>query len=233
MIITAVIITVVGVIALVLFLEKKCKQYSVSAAMTKSLVSFMFMAVAIIGTVHKGDIVSALITLGLLFGLLGDIFLDLKFVHRSDEKIYTVGGFKVFAFGHVLYIIAMLIAYADFSKVVYIIIPLVLGVLGGFLVILLGKPMKLDYGEYEKISRYYGMILLGDTFLAVSLAIMHSLSEASLNLMALGLILFTVSDLVLSNTYFGTDHEKPIDFILNYVSYYAGQFLVAWSLLLR
>jgi len=44
-------------------------------------------------------------------------------------------------------------------------------------------------------------------------------------------VLFTASDLVLSKTYFGEGHERPIDFILNYFTYYPAQFLIASSLM--
>jgi hypothetical protein len=46
-----------------------------------------------------------------------------------------------------------------------------------------------------------------------------------------GGVLFAVSDLVLSGTYFGKGHERPIDFILNYLTYYGAQFVIAFSLM--
>ena len=65
---------------------------------------------------------------------------------------------------------------------------------------------------------------------AGSLALAHGWRETTLNLFFIGAVLFAVSDLVLSGTYFGEGKERPVDFILNYVAYYGGQFLIAFSL---
>jgi hypothetical protein len=46
----------------------------------------------------------------------------------------------------------------------------------------------------------------------------------------IGSILFAVSDLVLSGTYFGKGKDRPVDIIFNYLTYYPGQFLIAYAL---
>jgi hypothetical protein len=61
------------------------------------------------------------------------------------------------------------------------------------------------------------------------LALFYGWQEWALNFLFAGGILFTISDLVLSKTYFGTGHERPIDFVLNYFTYYPAQFLMATS----
>ena len=53
----------------------------------------------------------------------------------------------------------------------------------------------------------------------------------SLNLFFAGAVLFAVSDLILSGTYFGEGRERPVNLLLNYLSYYPAQFLIAYSLL--
>ena len=50
-------------------------------------------------------------------------------------------------------------------------------------------------------------------------------------MMFIGGILFAISDLVLSGTYFGEGKERPIDFILNYITYYGAQFTIAFSIM--
>ena len=45
-----------------------------------------------------------------------------------------------------------------------------------------------------------------------------------------GGILFALSDLILSGTFFGEGKERSVDLILNYLTYYGGQFLIAFSL---
>ena len=53
----------------------------------------------------------------------------------------------------------------------------------------------------------------------------------TLTLMFAGLVLFLVSDLILSGTYFGEGKNRPVDVVSNHVTYYFGQFLIALSLL--
>jgi YhhN-like protein. len=223
-------ITFISLIMLALYISEKLRGFTIKGVLRKSMVSFGFLAIGIIAMWESDSGFGVFILLGLLFGLLGDIWLDLKFVHRDKEYEYTHAGFKCFAFGHIMYILGMLLRYGDFSRPLYIIIPVLLGLLSGFAVVGFGKIMKLDYGKFRDISMVYGAFLFGDCFLAGSLALMNSFSCLTLNLMFIGLVLFAISDLVLSGTYFGEGHDKPIDIILNYITYYPGQFLIAWAI---
>ena len=47
--------------------------------------------------------------------------------------------------------------------------------------------------------------------------------------MAIGSILFLLSDAVLSNTFFGRGKDKPFHLFINHFLYYAGQYLIAAS----
>ncbi len=49
--------------------------------------------------------------------------------------------------------------------------------------------------------------------------------------MAVGSVLFTLSDAVLSNTFFGRGKDKPHHLFINHFLYYAGQYLIAASVL--
>ncbi len=53
----------------------------------------------------------------------------------------------------------------------------------------------------------------------------------TLNFMFAGGIFFLISDLILSGTYFGEGKNRPVDIIINHVTYYIAQFLIASSLL--
>jgi hypothetical protein len=63
------------------------------------------------------------------------------------------------------------------------------------------------------------------------LALLHAWRATTLDLFFGGAVLFAVSDLILSGTYFGRGKERPVDLLLNYLTYYPAQFLIAWSLL--
>ena len=220
-----------GILCTVYYVSEKLKAYSVKATILKSICSVFFIAIAASSSVlNPTGAYAALMILGLLFGLLGDIWLDLKFVYPDDDSIYTYAGFTVFGVGHVFFLSALLLRFADFSKPWYLIVPLTIGLIVGFGAIAIAPIMKLDYGKFANITKAYGSLLGAFAALSGSLAIMNGFKNASLDIMFIGAVSFLLSDLVLSGTYFG-GKERPIDIKLNYIFYYGGQFLIALSLL--
>lgn len=220
-----------GILFTVLYTREKLHAYTIKAVLLKTTCSMFFMGIAISSaTVNWLGTYDALMIVGLLFGLLGDIWLDLKYVYRDDDAIYTFSGFTVFGIGHIFFISALLMRYADFSKPWYLIIPVIVALIVGFGAVAIAPIMKLDYGKFAGITRAYGALLGGFAALAGSLAIMNGFKIASLDVMFIGAVSFLLSDLVLSGTYFG-GKERPIDIKLNYIFYYGGQFLIALSLL--
>ena len=226
------IILAIGIVLCFFYVREKIKAYSVKSVVLKAIVSVCFMGIAAAAAMScKIPVYAFCITMGLLLGLLGDVWLDLKFVHPDCDAPYTFAGFWSFAAGHAFFIAGLLINYADFSRPLYIIIPVVFATAVGIANVYAGPVMKLDYGKFKRITQFYGSVLFSMTLVAGSLALMHGWSETSLNLMFIGGVSFIISDLVLSGTYFGEGHEKPIDFILNYVFYYGAQFIIALSIL--
>lgn len=226
---------VCGLGSLVWFLKLRVMASTTRAALVKSFTSVFFMstAVAALGVSRPEENLSfgLFVVIGLLFGLLGDIWLDLKFVYKDENDIYTFSGFYAFAVGHVLFIIGLLSNYADFSQIGYIIIPIIVAAVVGVGNVFLAPVMKLNYGKYKRITMIYGSILFGMTLLSGSLALMYSFTEMTLNFMFVGGIFFMVSDLILSGTYFGEGKDRPIDIITNHATYYVAQFIIASSLL--
>ena len=74
-------------------------------------------------------------------------------------------------------------------------------------------------------------IIFSTVLLSGSLALSMGWQNPTLNLFFAGGVLFALSDLVLSGTYFGVGKERPVDIISNNILYYGGQFLIAYSLL--
>lgn len=220
-----------GILCTVLYVREKLTSYSIKAVLFKTACSMFFMGIAVSSAVVNWlGAYSALMVIGLLFGLLGDIWLDLKFVYPDDDAIYTYSGFTVFGIGHIFFISALLLRFADFSKPWYLIIPVLIGLVIGFGAVAAAPIMKLDYGKFANITKAYGTLLGAFAALSGSLAIMNGFKNTSLDIMFIGAVSFLLSDLVLSGTYFG-GKERPIDIKLNYIFYYGGQFLIALSLL--
>lgn len=87
--------------------------------------------------------------------------------------------------------------------------------------------MKLRYGKFKPMVLVYGVVLFAMVALSGSLALYYGWQETPLNLLFIGGVSFAISDLILSGTYFGTDRDRPVHLALNYLTYCAGQFLIA------
>lgn len=225
------VITAVAAVILVLYLKEKIRAYSPLALMLKSAVSALFLATAVSAAFFSRGNYAYYIIYALVCGMLGDIWLDLKYVYPADDEKYTFAGFMAFGCGHIVFMAGMLAVYADLSRPGTILVPLLIGAVAGIVTGASGKLMKLEYGKFKTIVMVYGGLLFGMTVLAGSLALVYGLSEPTLNLMFIGGVLFALSDLILSGTYFGEGKDRPIDLIFNLTSYYAAQFVIAWAAL--
>ena len=222
----------IGAITLTLFIIEKIKKYSLKATIIKATTSLFFILVSSVSLYTKGEhILAVFVTIGLFFGLLGDIFLDFKYVYKEKHEVpFTYAGFIAFAIGHAFYISGMFLEYYHGENVLFIIIPLVVGILMSLINWFLEKPMKLVYGRYKPISFIYGMFLFSLTGVALSLSILHHFESTTLIMMIAGGVLFTISDLILSGTYFGVGKERPVDIASNAVTYYMAQFIIAFAM---
>ena len=233
MLIAVIVLMSIGLIGLTLFLIEKCRKYSVKELLLKASTSILFVSVGACSAFATGKLIGLFITLGLAFGMLGDVWLDLKYVHREKEKEYTYAGFICFAIGHILYMTGMFIEYFSYPNpnILFLIIPLVAGLVLGFVPVLLQKVLKLKFGEYTAIAIVYSALLFSMTCCGLSLCIATGFQNMVFIFLFAGGVLFTVSDLILSGTYFGEGHEKPFDIISNGITYYVAQYLIAFSLM--
>ncbi len=233
-IIATIICMVLGAISLALFLIEKCRKYSVKELILKATTSLLFIGTALFSNFHGGSKpLGVFIIFGLACGMLGDIWLDLKYVFKEKDKIFTYAGFISFAIGHLVYIAGYIYQYLrDLSgaNVLFIILPIVLGLAIGAVPLLLHKLLKVDFKDMKIITYIYSAILFMMTLFTLSLCIKTGFKEVTPIMLFAGGLLFTVSDLILSGTYFGVNHEKPFDIISNGVTYYLAQYLIAFSL---
>ena len=214
---------ILGAAALAHYIPEKLRGYTVKAVLLKSIVSVLFIATAI--AAGSKAPMAPFVILGLVFGLLGDIWLDLKYVYPAQDEIFTYAGFSVFGIGHILYVAGMLI---QFGGGLFLVVSFALAAVAAGLVLATEKPMKLNYGKMRPVVLIYGFLLFSTVF--VSGGLLLARGGTALWLLFIGGALFAISDLVLSGTYFGVGKERPVDIISNYIFYYAGQFLIAYSL---
>ena len=227
-----IILLALGLISLTLFCISKVKSYSYRTVIIKGITSLLFLSLGIYGMIAmEFRILSFFVVPGLFFGLLGDIFLDLKYVQKERDYLWTMLGFIAFGVGHILYITGMFLEYYVDQSIFYIFIPILLAIIMGPITMLIGKAMKAVYGKFFWIAFFYAMTLFGTVFTSFFLWMMTAFTETTLLLFFIGAVLFTVSDLILNMTYFTEGHEKPFDIVSNSVTYYLAQFLIALTIL--
>lgn len=225
-------ILLVGAVCLIAFLKQRVKKATAKAAVTKAAVSVCFILSWLTLASANMSAYAALIGGGLIFGLLGDIWLDLKFCYRDDSDYFTTMGFLSFAVGHFFYIAAIVTGTVGGFRPLSILPAAGVAILVGLVVFFGEKAMGLKYGKYKVISTLYGALLFGMTALALFSAIFAGVgANRHLLVMTAGGVLFAISDLILSGTYFGTGKNRPVDIVTNHVTYYIAQFVIAGSLL--
>ncbi len=222
----------IGMLSLAAFLYLRVKKTDVKSLMAKAVTSVMFILTGVFLSIAKPSLYSALIIAGLTCGILGDIWLDMKFMYRNDEKFLTNAGFISFAFGHFFYIAAIIAGAAPSFKAISLLPSLGIAVIAGCAVYFGEKLMQLNYGSYKMISTLYGALLFFTTVFALFTCIFSGFSQNKhLFTFFIGGVLFVISDLILSGTYFGVGKNRPVDIITNHVSYYLAQFVIASSIL--
>ena len=222
----------VSVVLIGIYIFFKSKKYDIKELFLKTGISFLFLVVALVSSYSSGhfSIFNVLVILGLSLGLIGDILLDLKYVDIERTVGYTYGGFIAFGFGHILYITALIMNYSS-GNILFIILSIVIDIILSIATILMEKPLKIKYGRYKIISFIYAITLFGTCMFSLFLAIENGFQILPLNLFFIASVLFTISDLVLSGTFFGENKERTVDFILNYSTYYSAQFIISFLLI--
>lgn len=229
------ILLALGIVSLVGFLILRDKNGSPLATVIKALVSLFFVATAFAAlgennTVSYDRIIvpAALIIMGLMCGLVGDITLDLKITYQKmlkDSDTFTFAGMASFAIGHILYIVALSLLYQFSGWAILIGVGLNVAIFAVSIFL-----MKMKFGKWLIPTISYGFLLSIFVCVAAAACIIENTVGADLILFLVGSILFLLSDLVLSMTYFdGKDSKLMI--VINHVLYYAAQFAIAVAVL--
>lgn len=195
----------------------------------KTLASTAFVISGIIGlgSSTTGSWASILLVMGLLFGLIGDMVLDLKVIYPDSDKVYLNTGMLSFFLGHICYITAFSLM-ADINILVPMLIALGCSVALSAFTMFSGKNMMhLNFNGYFLQATAYSFILN----FALIYALVLSIMGARLWLATIGLLLFLLSDLVLSMQYFGGKIASRPLIAINHTLYYMAQIIILAVLL--
>lgn len=217
---------------LCIFLFFRVKKELFKAIFFKAITSFLFMACAVFAFVAGKQSVfgyfPALVILGLLCGLFGDLWLDLKNIHPEAKDTYQYIGMGSFLSSHLFFVPALFLISG--KNIWQMLLGIGIGVLFAAGVMLFEKPMKVRYGKFKLITFFYSLTIGASTGYSVIAFIKSGFSMQQMFLM-IGMALVLISDIILSGTYFGEGKDRPVDIVSNHALYYIGQFFIASSLL--
>lgn len=221
---------IVGILATAVFLVLRVQRGGIAALYAKAVASLCFIATAIAATNENRLFLDfgSWMTFGLVFGLLGDVWLDLKWIYLQDKDSYLYSGFIFFLLGHVCFVTAVFKVgpYTPASLIVAFAAALVIALVA----ILMEKPLKMHYGKFKWIVFLYSFMLALTMTMSMTLAVITGF-EKMWTVMSVGGLLFLLSDLVLSGMYFGEGKNTSFNVILNHTLYYAAQFIMAATVL--
>lgn len=221
-----------GIICTVIFLTKRKTEVPLNVAVLKGVTSIFFIATAFAAFMYNDEctkLFAFLIVMGGIFGAMGDVALDLKYVfsQKSDEWLYI--GFTSFLIGHVFYASSIILNF-NFEWYRYL-ISIVGGVLFAILAAVSEGILKVKYGKFKKITVLY-IGALGFSINLSFMSMLHTHFSAFSILLFVGMVMFITSDAFLSGIYFSTV-KKPtrLEVFLNHLFYYIAQFVLASTLL--
>ncbi len=219
-----------GLISLIAFMVKCNKQRSVGGVFLKNITSIFFLFTTATAIYYNQDFwkYGILILIGGVFGMLGDIYLDQKWVYPQHNDNYLNAGFISFGIGHFFYIGAIFL-HMGFGLKDFL-VPGIVGVVVAVFTLITEKPTKCHFGKFKAIVTIYCLVIgtMAGTVFWAMIQTGFSVQYIVFNAAA---ILFLLSDIILSSMYFGTKNT-PVNFVLNHTSYYFAQFLIAFTVFL-
>ena len=225
---------IIGVILFGAFLYFRVQEKRIIAVILKGFTSLMFIATAVVAWLtsnNPNNWFGIFVIIALVFGLAGDILLDVKYIDLKREHLFTVLGFLAFAAGHIFFSSGLFVFFFDFnSSPFYLIIPALVTALLVTITLLMEKFTLIRYKDMKPYVVIYGIVLFFTVSIYISTCIQTGWNNTTVIIMFAGLVSFALSDLILNNTYFASGFNTPAFIISNHFLYYAGQFAIAVAL---
>ncbi len=219
-----------GMVSLVAFLAKCYKQRSVAGVFIKNITSIFFLFTTATATFYNQDFwkYGMLILIGGAFGMLGDIYLDQKWVYPQHNDNYLNAGFLSFGIGHFFYIGAIFL-HLGFGLKDFL-VPVIAGVVVAAFTLITEKPTKCHFGKFKAIVTVYCLVI--GTMAGTALwGMIQTGFSVQYIVFVVAAVLFLLSDIILSSMYFG-EKNTLVNFVINHTTYYFAQFLIAFSVFL-
>lgn len=224
-------VLVIGIAVTAFFLVMRVKEGNIKAMFAKSAASLCFIATALVAFALNRDNFeyAILIIFGLVFSMLGDIWLDMKYIYKEHTDMYTFAGFGSFMVAHTMFVPAILMGYDEYIWWHFIVDVITCGL---FVVntVVMEKQGKVNYGKFRTITIIYTAFVMATALLSINGFVASGFKSVKYIILIIGGVLFALSDIVLSYIYFGGKNNKKY-VLANHVLYYAAQFFIASSIL--
>lgn len=214
---------IIGMILQAAFIVVEHREKYVPAVILKGSAAVIF---CIIGAVAMAAAAinqnfARLVVIGLCFGALGDILLNLRFVFSGIGQKIFLAGVAAFLTGHILYLCAI-------APLSMNLMPCLIGgvILAAALLTWIFKTLTVKLA-----FKIFGVLYIGAIVLMTAVAIGNviTMPGTATWMHAVGAVLFTLSDIVLIFNTFGSQQKFSMR-ITNLSLYYLGQLLIASSL---
>ncbi len=236
-------LTVLGVIATIVFLILRIKKGGLPAAVAKTCASIFFVftgLAAIFDTIPAFNELtigfatfnpwSFFIVGGLVTAAFGDLWLDLKYTYLESSNEFTALGFSFFLATQVLYFVAAFNCFKWNSNPAYIYVAIAVAAIFALIAVFGERRiLKVKFGKYKAISAVYSAVLGFVMTFTICCAIADGNSTGA-KMMAIGEVIMWISDMILMKTYFGEGRNRKKDVLWNHILYYAAQYLIAYSI---
>lgn len=216
------------------FIISKVTNYSLKTIILKTVASLFFVALGIVCFCIRAEgpfIFKLLTCIGLFFGLLGDIFLGFKYITTKTKKLWIMLGLFAFAFGHISYILGLLLGFYDGSNVLFIILPFVMPIVFVTLYMLIATKAGVKFSKsLFPFALFYVYCLTCMVSSAFCMACLHQFNVVTLVIFFPGAVCFSASDFMLTGAYFKEGQRSKAYMAIYSVFYYLAQFAIAFSI---
>ena len=226
MVITLLLI-IVGLILQSLFIKAEGDGKMKAAVVLKGTASLMFVFLGIFLMSSRVSMYGDFILKGLIFGMFGDILLNLRYL-VPEQKAPSVFGLGVLSFivGHGFYISALV----DLGGTGILLWTLLFTIVISAIVIILMKKHIPIEKKYVRVFCYiYIVVVVIMLSAAISLMLVKGYSFKYTSFLV-GALLFLISDIF--TVYFSFIKETNLQRTLNLYTYYLAQILIALTLAL-
>lgn len=224
-------VLIIGIAVTAVFLYLRVTEGGMKAMFAKVAASLCFIATALVAfSLNRDNFEYAiLIIFGLVFSMLGDIWLDMKYIYKEQSDMYSFAGFGSFMVAHTMFVPAVLMGYAEYLWWHFVVDAITCSL---FIIntIMTEKRGKVAYGKFRIITIVYTAFVMATTLLSINGFVASGFKSVKYIVLIIAGVLFALSDLVLLYIYFGGKNNKKY-VLANHILYYAAQFVMASSIL--